>query len=312
MEVSEDEEEEQEEQEQEQKEDEKEQKVEEENDDDEEGGDDEGPPVYNPSPYTPLQTVDPSSDRPRHKARSTMDQKFDIDPTLHFMHFFPTEMLPSILNLTSVELCKDPTPRMRYPMTVQGDKVKKKVEAGDAFPESKVNFTEYYCATCGPNMPLCNSKGLFTPPLTLIQPRRIITVTGLPLFRYFFALTDRIDKFSTLTSHECSAKAPFLSRQETGGGTKNMSIISPHLNLHPKMPKIKRTCRTLKTTINISEQEKEESRRRRKEQEEEKEEEQEQKASRDALLLSQSGRQLLLPFLIVPANLAHGLGRERC
>eukprot|EP00808_Paulinella_micropora_P023115 g67261.t1 len=88
MEVSEDEEEEQEQQEQEQKEDEKEQKVEEENDDDEEGGDDEGPPVYNPSPYTPLQvadekakltskgfdwvlgpqTVDPSSDRPRHKA----------------------------------------------------------------------------------------------------------------------------------------------------------------------------------------------------------------------------------------------------
>eukprot|EP00808_Paulinella_micropora_P029222 g60287.t1 len=105
MEVSEDEEEEQEEQEQEQKEDEKEQKVEEENDDDEEGGDDEGPPVYNPSPYTPLQTVDPSSDRPRHKARSTMDQKFDIDPTLHFLYFFPTEMLPNH-DLTSFLLAR--------------------------------------------------------------------------------------------------------------------------------------------------------------------------------------------------------------
>ena len=109
MEVSEDEEEEQEEKEEEQKEDVKEQKVEEGNDDDDEGGDDEGPPVYNPSPYTPLQvaeekekltakgfdwvlgsqTVDPSSDRPRHKARTTMDQKFDIDPTLFVLPFLP-------------------------------------------------------------------------------------------------------------------------------------------------------------------------------------------------------------------------------
>lgn len=102
MEISEEEEEELEDKQEDQKEEKKQQVPEEENDENEEGGEDEVPPAYNPSPYTPQQvaeekaklsakgfhwvlgpqTVDWSSDRPLHKARTTMDPKFDISPLL--------------------------------------------------------------------------------------------------------------------------------------------------------------------------------------------------------------------------------------
>ena len=83
----------------------------------------------------------------------------------------------------AVEGSVDPNPPScmllsRYGPTVQGDKLRKKREAGEAFkgsterakrrrcrvclfayPEKKTNFTEWFCASCGPDMPLCNSAG---------------------------------------------------------------------------------------------------------------------------------------------------------